>query len=85
MVTSVLVGSFVGLLFAAFSLSLWSCASAGVVAFLVSVGLHHLRHWGQFQHVERRIPALFPNEQHRKAVADGLANQTRPDTTSTHP
>ncbi len=84
-VTSVLVGSFADLLLAAFNLPLWSCASAGVVAFLISLGLLQLRHWGQFQRIERRIPALFPNERYRKEVADGLAHQTRRDTTSTRP
>ena len=39
-INSVLAGSFVGLLLAAFIFPLWACTSAGVVAFLVSLVLH---------------------------------------------
>jgi len=58
---SVLVGSFVGLLLAAFTLPLWVCSSVGVVAFLVSAGLHPLlmRPWIR---VLRNLPVLFPSQ-----------------------
>src|SRR5262252_4715436 len=39
-INSVLAGSFVGLLLAAFAFPLWACTSAGVISFFVSVGLH---------------------------------------------
>jgi hypothetical protein len=57
---SVLAGSFVGLLLAAFTAPLWACTGAGIVAFLVSTGLHPLllRPWLR---VERRVPVLFPS------------------------
>src|SRR5215467_7780779 len=48
---SVLVGSFVGLLLAAFTLPLWACTSAGVVAFLVSGAIHQRYQWGQWMQV----------------------------------
>jgi hypothetical protein len=60
-INSVLAGSFVGLLLAAFTLPLWVCTSAGVLTFLVSVGLHPLllRRW---MRVERNLPVLFPSQ-----------------------
>src|SRR5215472_2454332 len=60
-INSVLAGSFVGLLLAAFTLPLWASTSAGVVAFLVSVGLHPLllRPW---MRMERNLPVLFPSQ-----------------------
>jgi hypothetical protein len=59
-INSVLAGSFVGLLLAAFTLPLWVCSSVGVVAFLVSAGLHPLllRPWMRMQ---RNLPVLFPS------------------------
>src|SRR5205823_6786648 len=60
-INSVLVGSFVGLLLAAFTFPLWACIIAGVVMFLVSVGIHQRyqsRHW---KRVERNLPVLFPS------------------------
>jgi hypothetical protein len=57
---SVLVGSFVGLLLAAFTLPLWVCTSAGVIAFLVSVAIHQRYQWGQWMRVRRNIPELQP-------------------------
>ena len=42
---SVLVGSFVGLLFAVVALPLWVSTITGVVTFLVSVGLHQRYQW----------------------------------------
>jgi hypothetical protein len=61
-INSVLNGSFVGLLLAVFSLPLWVCASAGVVAFLVSVVLHQRYQWSQWMRQERNLPVLFPGQ-----------------------
>jgi hypothetical protein len=61
-INSVLIGSFVGLLFAVFSLPLWVCTSAGVVAFLVSVVIHQRYQWGQWMRLERNLPILFPSQ-----------------------
>jgi hypothetical protein len=60
-INSVLAGSFVGLLLAALTLPLWASTSAGVVTFLVSVGIHPLllRPW---MRVERKLPVLFPSQ-----------------------
>jgi len=46
-ITCVLAGSFVGLLLAAFGLPLAVTTNAGVVTFLVSVGLHQRYQWRQ--------------------------------------
>lgn len=62
MINSVLIGSFVGLLLAVFSLPLWVCTSAGVVAFLVSVVIHQRYQWGQWMRLERNLPNLFPSQ-----------------------
>jgi predicted small integral membrane protein len=62
MITSVLAGSFVGLLLAAFSLPLVVTVSAGVVAFLVSVGLHQLYQWRNWLRLGRDLPARFPGK-----------------------
>jgi len=61
-INSVLIGSFVGLLFAMFSLPLLVCTSAGVVAFLVSVVIHQRYQWGQWVRLERKLPTLFPSQ-----------------------
>jgi hypothetical protein len=61
-INSVLVGSFVGLLLAAFTLPLWACTSVGVVAFLVSVGIHQRYQWGQWMRLGRTLPVLFPSQ-----------------------
>jgi hypothetical protein len=61
-INSVLVGSFVGLLLAGFTFRLWVCTSAGVVVFLVSVGLHQRYQWEQGTRVERNLPVLFPSQ-----------------------
>jgi hypothetical protein len=60
-INSVLAGSFVGLLLAAFTLPLWASTSAGVITFFVSVGIHPLllRPW---MRVERHLPVLFPSQ-----------------------
>ena len=62
MINSVLVGSFVGLLLAVFSLPLWVCTSAGVVAFLVSVVIHQRYQWSQWMRLERNLPITFPGQ-----------------------
>jgi hypothetical protein len=54
---SVLAGSFVGLLLAAFTLPLWACTSAGVVAFLVSIAIHQRYQWGQGMQAKRLFPS----------------------------
>jgi hypothetical protein len=61
LINSVLAGSFVGLLLAAFTFPLWVCTSAGVVAFLVSVGIFPLllRPWIR---LGRNLPVLFPSQ-----------------------
>jgi hypothetical protein len=59
---SVLVGSFVGLLLAAFTFPLWACTSAGVVTFLVSVGIHQRYQWRQWMRLGRNLPVLFPSQ-----------------------
>jgi hypothetical protein len=61
-INSVLIGSFVGLLLAMFSLPLWFCTSAGVVAFLVSVVIHQRYQWSQWMRLERNLPVLFPSQ-----------------------
>lgn len=62
MITSVLVGSFVGLGLAAFSLPLTVTVSVGVVAFLMSVGLHQLYQWRNWLRLGRDLPARFPSQ-----------------------
>jgi hypothetical protein len=60
-INSVLVGVFVGLLLSAlFSFPLLVCTSAGVVTFLVSLGLHQRYQWGQWRHLEQNLAALLP-------------------------
>ena len=61
-INSVLIGSFVGLLLAMFSLPLLVCTSAGVVAFLVSEVIHQRYQWGQWMRLERNLPVLFPGQ-----------------------
>ena len=61
-INSVLAGSFVGLLLAAFALPLWVTTSAGVVTFLVSVGLHQRYQWRQWMRLGRTLPVLFPSQ-----------------------
>jgi hypothetical protein len=57
MINSVLVGSFVGLLLAAFTFPLWACTSVGAIAFFVSVGLHQRYQWMQWKRVKRLFPS----------------------------
>ena len=47
-INSVLAGSFVGLLFAAFTFPLWVSAGAGVVTFLLSVTIQQHYQWKQW-------------------------------------
>lgn len=61
-INSVLACSFVGLLLAAFTLPLWVCTSAGVVAFLVSLVLHQRYQWSQWMRVVRTMHGLFPSQ-----------------------
>jgi hypothetical protein len=58
---SVLAGSFVGLLLAAFTLPSWACTGAGAGAFLVSAGIHPLLMW-PWMRVERTLPVRFPSQ-----------------------
>jgi len=62
MLNSVLAGSFVGLLLAAFTLPLVVAASAGIVTFLASVGLHQRYQWRQWMRLERHLPVYFPSQ-----------------------
>jgi hypothetical protein len=66
-INSVLAGSFVGLLLAAFTFPLWAATSVGVVAFLVSVGLQQRYQWGQWMRVKRLFPSQ-PGEEKRSAI-----------------
>jgi hypothetical protein len=61
-INSVLVGAFVGVLLVLFTLPLWVCTSVGVVAFLVSVGIHQRYQWGQWMRLGRDLPVLFPSQ-----------------------
>ena len=61
-INSVLVGSFVGVLLAVFAVPLWATTSAGVVMFLVSVGIHQRYQWGQWKRLGRAMPGFFPHE-----------------------
>lgn len=60
-ITSVLAGSFTGLLLAALSLPLPVSTGAGVVTFLASVGLHQRYQWRQWMRLGRDLPAIFPS------------------------
>ena len=59
-ITSVLAGSFLGMLFILFALPLWTCIVAGGIGFLVSVV--PLQNYQQAQWVRLRgsIPVNFP-------------------------
>ena len=61
-INSVLAGSFVGLLLAAFTLPLWVSTSAGVVTFLLSLVLLQRYQWRQWMHQARTMPVLFPSQ-----------------------
>ncbi|HYU75892.1 MAG TPA: hypothetical protein VEL31_24730 [Ktedonobacteraceae bacterium] len=62
-INSVLVGICVGLLLSAlFTLPLLVCTSAGVMAFLVSVGIHQRYQWRQWKRLRRELPVQFPSQ-----------------------
>ncbi len=61
-INSVLAGSFVGLLLAAFTFPLWVSTSAGVVTFLLSVALLQRYQWRQWRRLARTMPVLFPSQ-----------------------
>src|SRR5438874_5242485 len=61
-INSVLAGSFVGLLFSAFTFPLWVSTSAGVVTFLLSVALLQRYQWRQWKRQARTMPVLFPSQ-----------------------
>jgi len=56
-INSVLAGSFIGLLLAAFIFPLWACTSARVVTFFVSVSIHQRYQWRQWTRVKRLFPS----------------------------
>jgi hypothetical protein len=55
-INSVLAGSFIGLLLAALTVALWADTSAGVAAFLLSLGFHQRYQWGQWILALRNLP-----------------------------
>ncbi len=61
-INSALIGSFVGLLLAAFTFPLWVCSSVGGVVFLGSVALHERYQSEQWTRMERTLPILFPSQ-----------------------
>ena len=61
-INSVLAGSFVGLLFSAFTFPLWVSTSAGVVTFLLSVALFQRYQWRQWMRQARTMSVLFPSQ-----------------------
>ncbi len=62
-INSVLVGVFVGLLLSAlFTFPLLACTSAGVVTFLVSVGIHQRYQWVQWRRLEQDLMVLFASQ-----------------------
>jgi hypothetical protein len=61
-INSVLVGSFVGLLLAAFTLPLWACTSAGVLTCFVSGGIQQRYQSGQWMRLARKLPVLFTSQ-----------------------
>jgi len=59
-INSVLAGVFLGLLLSAlFTFPLLACTSAGVLTFLVSLGIHQRYQWGQWRRLEHDLAALF--------------------------
>ncbi|TMD63996.1 MAG: hypothetical protein E6I97_25255 [Chloroflexi bacterium] len=61
-INSVLAGSFVGLLLAAFTFPLWVCTSAGVFTFLLSMAIQQRYQWRQWMRQARTMPVLFPSQ-----------------------
>jgi len=61
-ITSMLVGAFVALLLALFTFPLLVCLSAGIVLFLVSLGILQHYQWGQWKRLEQNLTMLFPRK-----------------------
>ena len=61
-ITSMLVGVCVGLLLALFTVPLLVCMGAGIVLFLVSLGILQHYQWGQWQRLEQNLTVLFPSK-----------------------
>ena len=61
-INSVLAGSFVGLLLAAFTFPLWISTSVAIVTFLLSVALLQRYQWKQWMCQARTMPVLFPSQ-----------------------
>ena len=61
-ITSVLAGSFLGLLFILLALPLWACVVAGGIGFLVSVVLLQTYQQGQWVRLWKSIPVNFPRQ-----------------------
>jgi hypothetical protein len=61
-ITSVLAGSFLGMLFILFALPLWPCIVAGGIGFLVSVVLLQTYQQAQWVRLRNSIPVNFPRQ-----------------------
>jgi uncharacterized membrane protein (UPF0136 family) len=61
-ITSVLAGSFLGLLFILFALPLWAGIVAGVIGFLVCVVLLQTYQQEQWVRLRKSIPVNFPRQ-----------------------
>ncbi len=61
-ITSMLVGVFVGLLLALLLFPALVCMSAGIVLFLVSLGILQRYQWGQWKRLEQKLTLLFPSK-----------------------
>jgi hypothetical protein len=61
-ITSVLAGSFLGMLFILFALPLWACIVAGGIGFLVSVVLLQTYQQGQWVRLRKSLPVNFPRQ-----------------------
>jgi len=61
-ITSVLAGSFLGMLFILIALPLWACTVAGGIGFLVSVVLLQAYQQGQWVRLGKSIPVNFPRQ-----------------------
>jgi hypothetical protein len=61
-ITSVLVGSFVGMLFILFALPLWACIVAGGIGFLGSLVLLQTYQQVQWVSLRKSIPVNFPRQ-----------------------
>ena len=61
-ITSVLLGSFAGLLLVLFRVPLGGCVSAGAVVFLASFGGHLRYGWPRWMQLERTVPVDVPSQ-----------------------